>query len=268
MPAAIGKALRRAEFWREGQKSLLADISLPGALGPLPGMETPAEAVKALAPRVDGLIVNPGVAETFADAFVGKLGAAPLVRLDWTNAVRPADFVLPPAHVRRIALGAAEDALELGACAAVASFLLGYDEDFEAASIQSISFLARACERLSLPLLVDLRPIGPKIEPAKFDSAVQLGVSFMVEGGADAISIPLPRKTPALKLLLDFSPAPLFLQVEDAAALKHEDAGAYLAALEIGCAGLALDSRALADPVGAAEAAHALLSRAAEEAAR
>ena len=258
MPTAIGKTLRLAEFWQEEKQSILADISLPGALGPMPGLEVPAEAVRALAPLVEGLIVNPGVAEAQADAFAGKLGAAPLVRLDWSNAQRPADFVLPPTHIHRIALGTAADALALGACGVVVSFLLGYDEDFEARNVQAISFLSRECESLSMPLMVDVRPIGPKVEPAKFDSAVQLGVSFMVEGGADALSIPL-ISAPALKLLLDFSPVPLFLQVESAAALSSDDAGALVDALELGCAGLVLGSRALAQPTQAVAQARALL---------
>ena len=79
MSTAIGKVLRLAEFWQEGQKSLLIDATLPGALGPLPGMESPAETVARLAPLADGLIVNPGVAELHADRFIGKLGAAPLI---------------------------------------------------------------------------------------------------------------------------------------------------------------------------------------------
>ncbi len=259
MPAAIGKTLRLAEFWREGQRSLLADVSMPGALGPMPGLETPSEVVKTLAPLVEGLIVNPGIAETHAGAFAGKLGAAPLVRLDWTNAQRPRDFVLPPHEVRRVSLGTAEDALQLGACAAVASFLLGYDEDFEAGSVQSISLLSRECDQLSLPLFIDVCPVGPKIDPAKFDGAVQLGVSFMVEGGADALSIPLPGAK-ALDLLLKFTPVPLFLQVDGAAALINADAGALKAALEAGCAGLVLGSRALADPTGAVQKARALMA--------
>lgn len=260
MPAAIGKTLRLAEFWRESQKSLLADISMPGALGPMPGLDRPSEAVRQLAPLVEGLIVNPGIADSQVAAFSGKAGAAPLVRLDWTNAQRPADFVLPPAQIHRVALGTAEDALQLGACAAVTTLLLGYDEDFEARNVQSISFLARACDQISLPLFAEVRPVGPKVEPAKYDGAVQLGVSFMVEGGADAISIPLPGAK-ALALLLEFAPVPLFLQVDDAASLANEDAGALIDALNAGCAGIVLGSRALADPARAVQQARALLAQ-------
>jgi DhnA family fructose-bisphosphate aldolase class Ia len=268
MPTAIGKTLRRAEFWQEGQKSVLTDVSLPGALGPMPGLEVPTEAVSTLAPLVDGLIVNPGLAEAQAGAFVGKLGAAPLVRLDWTNAHRPADFVLAPRQIHRVSLGTAEDAVQMGACAAVVSFILGYDEDFEARNVQSISLLARECERFSLPLLAEVRPTGPKVEPAKFDGAVELGVSFMVEGGADAVSIPLPSEE-ALGMILEFSPVPTFLQMNDDKGLKPlvmDRDRALVEALRQGCAGLVLGSRALADPGRAVGWARAVIAKSEEEA--
>jgi DhnA family fructose-bisphosphate aldolase class Ia len=262
MPTAVGKTLRLAEFWREGQKSLLADISLPGMLGPMPGLDVPAEAVKTLAPLVDGLIVNPGIAEKQSVVFAGKLGGAPLVRLDWTNVHRPGDFVLPPGEVRRVSLGTAEDAVQLGACAAVASFLLGYDEDFESRNVQALSFLARECARVSLPLVAEVNLVGPKIDPAKFDGAVQLSVSFMVEAGTDGIIIPMPG-VEALELLLEYAPVPLFVKVDDAS-LGVWQATPLQDALRMGCAGVCLGSRVLADPAGAVETARKVFAEAGE----
>lgn len=261
MAATIGKTLRLAEFWQAGTKSLLVDATLPSALGPLPGLESPSGLVERLAPRAHGLILNPGLAERYAGHFAGKLGAAPLVRLDWTNLPRPADFALPPHSVQRVPLASPTDALQIGASAAVASLLLGFDEDFEAANIQAIAFMCRESVRVALPLLADVVLAGPKIEPAKRDAAIQLGVSFMVEAGTDGIIIPLPA-APALDLLLDFSPVPLFLRVDTAADL---DAGrdALGAALAAGCAGIVIGSHALADAGPVLDAAGALVGMAA-----
>ena len=257
MAATIGKTLRLAEFWQEGTKSLLIDATLPGALGPLPGLESPSGLVERLAPRAHGLILNPGLAERYADRFAGKLGAASLVRLDWTNLPRPADFALPLHSVQRVPLASPTDAVQIGATAAVATLLLGFDEDFEAANIQAIAFMCRESVRVALPLLADVVLAGPKIEPAKRDAAIQLGVSFMVEAGTDGIIIPLPA-APALKLLLDFSPVPLFLRVdtaEDLAASRD----ALSAALAAGCAGIVIGSHALADAGPVLDAAGALV---------
>jgi hypothetical protein len=155
-------------------------------------------------------------------------------------------------------LGTAEDAVQLGACAAVVTFLLGYDEDLEAQNVQSISFLSRECARVSLPLLAEVRPTGPKVDPAKFDGAVELGVSFMVEGGADGLIIPLPGED-ALGMILEFAPTvPVFVQVDDIATLDA-NGGALVTALKMGCAGLCLSAHTLADPTRAVGQARALL---------
>ena len=61
MSTTIGKTLRLAEFWQERQTSLLIDATLPGALGPMPGLEVPAELVERLALSANGLLVNPGL---------------------------------------------------------------------------------------------------------------------------------------------------------------------------------------------------------------
>jgi DhnA family fructose-bisphosphate aldolase class Ia len=259
MPTSIGKVLRLAEFWHEGQKSLLVDATLPGALGPLPGLESPAQAVEELAPLADGLILNPGLAEKHAARFAGKLGAAPLVRLDWTNAVRSADFALPPHEVRRVTLASPTDAVQIGACAAVVSLLLGYEEDFEARNIQSISFASRECVRVSLPLLADVQLVGPKIDPAKFDGAAELGVAFMVEAGADGICLPLPAPR-AVELLLQYAPVPLFIRVDIPGTL-HEHGAALAAALEAGISGLVIGSHALAHAQQVLGEARALLQK-------
>lgn len=255
MAATIGKTLRLAEFWQEGTPSLLLDATLPGALGPLPGLESPSGLVERLARRAHGLILNPGLAERYADRFAGKLGAAPLIRLDWTNQPRPADFALPLHSVQRVPLASPTDAVQIGATAAVATLLLGYDEDFEAANIQSIAFMCRESVRVALPLLADVALAGPKIEPAKRDAAIQLGVSFMVEAGTDGVIIPLPA-APALALLLDYAPVPLFIRVDDAADLAA-GRDALAEALVAGCAGIVLGSRALTD--AALDAAGALV---------
>lgn len=240
MTATIGKILRLSEFWQEGQKSLLVDATLPGALGPLPGLESPSVLVEQLATLADGLILNPGLADRFADRFSGKLGAAPLVRLDWTNVARPADFCLPLHTPRRVSLASPTDAVQMGATAAVASLLLGFDEEFEAHNIQAIAFAAREAVRVSLPLLADIHLAGPKVDPARRDAAIELGVSFMVEAGADGIFLPLPSAK-SLRLLLEYAPIPLFIRIDTAAAL-HDLSGA----LSAGIAGLVVGDHALA----------------------
>lgn len=154
------------------------------------GMEDISEALRRCNISFDGVILNPGQLEHHAALLGGKMRAAPLVRIDWTNAYRDKDFCLPASTATRVAISDGEDALKLGASAVVATFLLGFGEDLEAENIRSISLLARECYRLSLPLVVDIRPTGDKISAVNYMGAIKLGTSFMMEAGADALILP------------------------------------------------------------------------------
>ena len=238
----------------------MVDATLPGALGPLPGLESPSQLVEHLAPLAEGLILNPGLAERYADRFVGKRGAALLVRLDWTNVMRPDDFALPLHTPQRVSLATPLDAVQVGATAGVMNLLLGYDEDFEAHNIQAIAFFCRESVRISLPLLADIHLVGPKIDLTKRDGAIELGVSFMVEAGTDGIILPLPS-TKALRLLLDYAPVPLFVRV-DAPAELEQQSRAISDALTMGVAGLVVGSHTLAQAEKTLTQARVLLQQA------
>lgn len=216
MAENIGKQLRLAEWFNVSYGgAILVDMTISGAEGAVTGLEDPGEAVDELGCQATGLIVNPGQMERLASRgrLPGKRGAAPLVRVDWTNALRPSDFIAPMRKARRVLLSSAEDAMDLGADAIVTYLLMGLDEDFEAENIQSFAFLARESARLGLPLVADIQLVGPKVGKVNFADAVKLGVAQAVEGGADAFIIPDPGEE-ALAMIRRFSPVPVLLRVE------------------------------------------------------
>ncbi len=191
MQIDIGKTIRLSDFIDAADgRALLVDTSLPSSVGALPGLESSAAALQEVTDLVDGVIVNPGQAEHHAHLLGGRRRASALVRVDWTNAFRGQEFCLPVADFRHLFISDAEDALALGASAVVASLFLGFDDEAEARNINALSHLARDCTRMALPLLVDIRPIGPKVGPSNFEESVKLGLSFMQELGADGLIIP------------------------------------------------------------------------------
>lgn len=169
-------------------RSLVVDLSAGLALGPLPGFERFPEAVAPLLPRVDGVVCSPGQAGRLHGR--SREDAALLVRGSWTNALRGSDFVLPPETVRYIPIVDAQGALDLGASGLVIDFLLGYEEEIEGACLRTTVQLALEGARLALPLLVQVRPSGPRV--ALRDRAIALGVSYALEGGADGVALPWP----------------------------------------------------------------------------
>ena len=84
----------------------------------------------------------------------------------------------------------AQDTLDLGATAMVASFLLGYEEDVEAACLRHTVQWALDGTSIGLPLIVEVRATGPRV--SILHKAVELGVSYALEGGADVIVVPQP----------------------------------------------------------------------------
>lgn len=239
-----GLSYRLQEFIRpQDGHSLVVDTSASLSLGVLPGLERFNEGVHTLLSRVDGLVCSPGMLQRLTGLTRDEAGL--LVRVDWTNVLRPSDFVLPVTTPRRVPILSAKDALDLGASAMVCSFLLGYEEELEAACLYSIVQLALTGKQLGIPLVVEVQPSGPRVSLP--DKAVELGASYALEGGADVIVVPYPGPK-SLETLAAFISVPWLVKPTslESAAEQMESL------LECGGAGLWLDHNLLAlpDPAG------------------
>ena len=157
-------------------------------LGALPGLEHFEEAVRSLLPLLDGIVTSPGQARKLGSRT--RQDAALLIRADWTNALRGQDFVLPPETIQYVPLLGPTDALDLGANALVMHFILGHEEEIETRCLQRVVNLALEGLNLGMPLLVDVQPIGPRV--VLMNKAIELGVSYALEGGADGVIVPWP----------------------------------------------------------------------------
>jgi DhnA family fructose-bisphosphate aldolase class Ia len=235
------KSYRLREFVRPADgRSLVVDASAGLSLGALPGLEHFAEAVQPVLPLVDGLVASPGQARRLSGRT--RADAALLARADWTNALRGPDFVLPPETVSHLPLLSPDDALDLGASAMVLYFLLGHEEHIEADCLRTTVQLALQGSQVGLPLLVDVQPVGPRV--VLRGKAIELGVSYAVEGGADGVAIPWPGRASLEMILKIASGLPVWLKPS-----SLKDAESELAeALSLGAAGLWLDERAFAEP--------------------
>jgi len=181
--------LRMKEFLPpSGNPALLVDTSAGLSLGALPGLEDFPRTARALSPQVDGMVCSPGQLRRLGART--RTDSALLVRADWTNTLRGADFPLPPQTPQYLPILSAQDALELGASALVASFLLGYEEKIDGACQRNIVQWALTGKTLGLPLLVEVQPTGPGILlPGK---TIELGASYALESGADGVVVPYP----------------------------------------------------------------------------
>jgi DhnA family fructose-bisphosphate aldolase class Ia len=230
-----GKLYRLRDIVRpEDGRTFIVDVSGGLVLGALPGLEDFAEATRPLLPVVDGLVCSPGQLRRIANRTRGE--ASLLVRMDWTNTLRGADFVLPLTTPYRVPMLTAQDAADVGATGMVCSFLLGYEEAIEAASLKTTVQWAMDGNALGLPLIVDVRVTGPRV--AIRDKAIELGVSYALEGGADVIVVPYPGKK-SLENIAAFASVPWLVKPSR---MDAERASSELAeALGLGSAGLWLE---------------------------
>lgn len=180
--------------------SLVVDASAGLSLGPLPGLENFGLAVQEVLPLVDGLIASPGQVDHLAGRT--REDGALLVRGDWTNALRGSDFVLPPEHISYLSLLSPSDALDLGASALVVYFLLGFEEQIEAQCLRNTVQLALDGSRVGMPIIVDVQAIGPRV--VLQSKAIELGVSYALEAGADGIAVAWPGEE-SFKTIIEMS---------------------------------------------------------------
>jgi DhnA family fructose-bisphosphate aldolase class Ia len=223
-------------------RSMVVDTSNGLVLGALPGLDDFESAVQRVLPLVDGIVTGPGQSQRLGKRT--RQEAALIVRADWTNALRGKDFVLPPEMIQYIPILDAADALELGANGLVMHFLLGHEEAIEAACLKRVVTLAMEGLKLGMPLLVDVQPIGPRV--VLREKAIELGVSYAVEGGADGVIVPWPGEDSMKTILAMCIETPVWVRLAGC----KPDSPELVQALELGAAGIWIDESifTLADP--------------------
>ena len=223
--------------------SLVVDASKGLMLGALPGLEHFENAVRPVLSLLDGIVVSPGQARKLGSRT--RQEAALLIRADWTNALRGEDFILPPESIQYIPLLNPSDALDLGANALVMYFILGHEEEIETRCLQRVVNLALEGLNLGMPLIVDVQPIGPRV--VLLNKAIELGVSYAIEGGADGITVPWPGAQSFKTIQAMCNDLPVWVKPGSLELDKPELAEA----LQLGAAGFWLDERifSVGDPV-------------------
>ena len=221
--------------------SLIVDTSKGLSFGALPGLERFAAAIRPVLPLLDGLVTSPGQVRRLADRT--RTDAGLLVRADWTNALRDNDFVLPPETIHYMLLVDPIDAQDLGSSGMVINFLLGFEEEIESQCMHNTVQLAFNGSQIGLPLIIDLQPIGSRI--VLRSKAIELGVSYALEGGADGIAIPWPGEESFKTIVTMAAEVPIWVKPETLDPSSIETA----TALELGAVGIWLDERVFSDPV-------------------
>ncbi len=149
--------------------------------------------------------------------------------------------MLPPENIAYLPLLEVDDALDLGANALVMHFILGHEEEIEAQCLKRAVNLALDGLSLGMPLIIDVQPIGPRV--VLLNKAIELGVSYAIESGADGITVPWPGTASFETIQAMCSGLPVWVKPSS---LKL-DAPELAEALALGAVGFWLDERLFAE---------------------
>ena len=191
-------------------KALIVAFDHALVLGPIPGTEDPVGQIQRFAVGgADAVLLNLGLLH---DCIL-SLASAPLpgiiARIDWTNlwgVPAPSDG----GELRSCLLARPEDALRQGADAVLTYLVVGTgDTNFEAKEVERNAAIARECERIGMPLIVETLARGKQAANPKDLKWLNLHTRMAVELGASMVKTDYAGNPESMRRVVDGCPVPL-----------------------------------------------------------
>jgi len=181
-------------------------------LGPIPGTEDPLGKIRQFAPpHVDAVLLNLGIIRQVANSTtVGPI--PPLIaRLDWTS-VWSAIGQNGSGALCSALLARPEEALRHGADAVLTYLFVGTGEaEFEMKEITRNAEVARECERVGIPLIVESLARGKDLENPGDPKWLNLHTRIAVEIGADAVKTDYTGDVGSMHSVVEQCPIPILV---------------------------------------------------------
>lgn len=181
-------------------------------LGSIPGTEDPLGKIRQFARSdVDALLLNLGLIRQFANSTT--LGPMPalIARLDWTT-VWSAVGQNGSGALRSSLLAHPEDALRQGADAVLTYLVVGTgDAEFEMNEISRNAEVARECERVGIPLIVESLARGKDVQNPGDPKWLNLHTRMAVELGADAVKTDYSGTIASMHSVVEECPIPILV---------------------------------------------------------
>jgi fructose-bisphosphate aldolase, class I len=183
------------------------------ALGPIPGTEDPLAKIRQFAQaKVDALLLNLGLMRQFANstAILSPMPAL-IARLDWTTVWaaigQNGNGALHSALVAR-----PEEALRQGADAVLTYLVIGTgDAEFEMKEITRNAEIARECERVGVPLIVESLARGKHVQYPGDPKWLNLHTRMAAELGADAVKTDYSGDVASMRSVVEKCPIPILV---------------------------------------------------------
>jgi fructose-bisphosphate aldolase, class I len=208
-----GKQIRLNRILTEqGRGTLAVAFDHALVLGPIPGTEDPCGQVsRFVEARVDAILLNIGLIQRCIACFPRSATPGLIARIDWTtvwNALSQGEN----GALRTCMLASPEDALRHGADAVLTYLVVGTgDADFETKEIARNAEIARECERLGIPLVVETLARGKAVQNPGDPQWLKLHTRMATELGADVIKTDYAGSADKMRPVIEGCPIPILV---------------------------------------------------------
>jgi class I fructose-bisphosphate aldolase len=181
-------------------------------LGPIPGTDKPLNRIRRFAKaEVDAILLNLGLIRQFAQSPLDDPLPAFIARIDWTT-VWSTIGNNGNGNLRSALLASPEDALQHGADAVLTYMVVGTgDTDFERKEIARTADVARECERIGIPLIVESLARGKNVADPGEPKWLSLHTRMATELGADAVKTDYTGDPQSMRSIVEDCPIPILL---------------------------------------------------------
>jgi DhnA family fructose-bisphosphate aldolase class Ia len=206
-----GRIIRLNRILRGNRhKALIVAFDHALVLGPIPGTEDPVGQIQRFAAGgADAILLNLGLLQNC----IASLALAPLpgiiARLDWTT-VWGVPGNSGDGELRSCLLAQPADALRQGADGVLTYLVVGTgDTDFEAKEVERNAEVARECERIGMPLIVETLARGKQVTNPRDSKWLNLHTRMAVELGASMVKTDYAGDPESMRRVVDGCPVPI-----------------------------------------------------------
>lgn len=207
-----GKRIRLNRILRAGRGSIVVAFDHPIVHGPIPGTIDPGRQIQRFADaQVDAILLNFGAFRYFAELPCSQFMPGLIARLDWTTALSSSSKVSGN-QFKSCLVARPEDALRNGADAVITFLVIGSDDaEFERGEVQRVARVARECERLGMPLIVESLARGPQVQNPCDPKWLMLHSRIAAELGADLIKTEFTGDPDSMRTVVNSCPVPILV---------------------------------------------------------
>jgi fructose-bisphosphate aldolase, class I len=235
-----GKRIRlRRVLGDPERRALVVAFDHALVLGPIPGTEHPLAQIRRFSQaNVDAILLNLGLIRQFAQAPLSMKIPPIIARIDWTT-VWAVMREGGRGELRSSLLARPEDALRHGADAVLTYMVLGTgDADFEAKEIARTADVARECERIGIPLIVESLARGKQVEIPGDPKWLNAHTRMAAELGADAVKTDYSGDPDSMRSVVEGCPIPILVLGGSRQASDKDALAVVRGAVQAGAAGV------------------------------